>query len=55
KPINGSEVSLAKGYQGGIGLINVKKRLNLLYPQKHKLEVTKDHHEFKVELNIKLI
>ena len=55
KPIKGSEVSLAKGYQGGIGLINVKKRLNLLYPQKHKLEVTKDGPEFKVELNIKLI
>lgn len=55
KPINGSEVSQKNGYQGGIGLINVKKRLNLLYPKKYKLDVTRDAHEFKVELNIKLI
>lgn len=55
KPENGSQVSQQVGYQGGIGLINVQKRLNLLYPQKHSLQVVSSSHEFKVDLNIKLI
>ena len=54
KPAGGSEVSKQEGYQGGIGLINVKKRLRLLYPQKHELKVGSTATEFKVELDIKL-
>jgi len=54
KPARGSEISQQNGYQGGIGLINVKKRLNLLYPLKHKLNVGSTDNEFKVELDIKL-
>lgn len=54
KPASGSEISQQNGYQGGIGLINVKKRLNLLYPLKHKLQVGSTENEFKVELDIKL-
>jgi LytS/YehU family sensor histidine kinase len=54
KPINGSEVSSKKGYKGGIGLINVKKRLKLLYPNKHTLNVDSSDKEFQVTLNIKL-
>lgn len=54
KPINGSVVSSKKNYQGGIGLINVEKRLNLLYPNKHKLKIGSEGTEFKVELDINL-
>jgi len=54
KPKNGSEVSSEKNYKGGIGLINVQKRLNLLYPQKHQLSISGHENEFKVELEIKL-
>ena len=54
KPSQGSEISQQSGYQGEIGLINVKKRLNLLYPNQHVLEVTSTATEFKVSLDIKL-
>lgn len=54
KPLNGSEVSSKKGYKGGIGLKNVKKRLKLLYPNRHRLDVKSSGSEFKVELNIQL-
>lgn len=53
KPENGSLVTQQEGYKGGIGLINVQKRLNLLYPHKHKLQVGSSDHEFRVDLNIK--
>lgn len=54
KPKNGSEIKKQKNYQGGIGLVNVKKRLNLLYPNKYKLNIGGTETEFKVELDIKL-
>lgn len=40
---------------GGIGLENVKRRLKLLYPNKHNLQITEKPHSFRVFLNIKLI
>ena len=40
---------------GGIGLENVKRRLNLLYPNKHKLSMTNDHEVFSVQLKLHLI
>jgi LytS/YehU family sensor histidine kinase len=35
---------------GGIGLTNIRRRLNLLYPGKHQLEITPDEHFFNVRL-----
>ncbi|WP_091405582.1 sensor histidine kinase [Aquimarina amphilecti] len=39
---------------GGIGLENVKKRLSILYQEKHQLMITTDNNNFTVKLNIKL-
>ena len=38
----------------GIGLENVTKRLNLLFQDKHKLEIKKSNKEFKVNLEIEI-
>lgn len=40
--------------QGGIGLVNVKKRLHLLYPNQHQLTINTDQEKYIVHLNIKL-
>ena len=37
---------------GGFGLENIKKRLEILYGQRHKLIIEKTEHEFKVNLSI---
>lgn len=55
KPKNGHRLSNEKGYTGGIGLKNVKKRLNLLYPNKHDLSVKDTENEFNVSLQLELI
>ncbi len=39
---------------GGIGLNNVKKRLELLYPDKHQLKIKEEDGWFGVELNLSL-
>ncbi|MCX6244513.1 MAG: histidine kinase [Bacteroidetes bacterium] len=36
----------------GIGLANVRRRLNLLYPAKHQLTITEPGNEFHVELQL---
>jgi LytS/YehU family sensor histidine kinase len=40
--------------KGGIGLINVKKRLALLYPGKHQLNISSNANDYSVELQIQL-
>lgn len=40
--------------EGGIGLPNVKRRLALLYPEKHELKIEEGKENFKVELSLDL-
>ncbi|MBN3519367.1 sensor histidine kinase [Algoriphagus lutimaris] len=40
--------------ESGVGLSNVKKRLNLIYPGKHQLKLEQNPTSFKVELTIDL-
>ena len=39
---------------GGIGMNNVKRRLELLYPDSHKLDVNEDPNTFKINLKLKI-
>ncbi|MCU0467695.1 MAG: histidine kinase [Arcicella sp.] len=39
---------------GGLGMINTRRRLELLYPQKHTLNVINTDTKFRVEIQIKL-
>jgi len=48
------ERTMKKDVVGGIGLENVKKRLELIYPDKHKLDIIKGKSEFQVKLLIDL-
>jgi len=43
-----------KDKTGGIGLVNVKRRLALIYPDKHELLITQDPANFTVDLKIDL-
>ncbi|MDH5380941.1 MAG: sensor histidine kinase [Cyclobacteriaceae bacterium] len=46
--------STQKDKTGGIGIENVKKRLKLLYPDKHQLIFNEDNEKFEVSLEILL-
>ncbi len=52
--IGTDEQAEIKQKEAGIGLYNVKKRLSLLYPQKHQLEISHDEEVFIVNLQIEL-
>jgi LytS/YehU family sensor histidine kinase len=39
---------------GGIGLVNVRRRLNLLYPNQYKLDIEDNDREHIVELSLDL-
>jgi hypothetical protein len=47
-----TEENITKDEVGGIGLENVKKRLLILYPEKHTLKISEKNFVFTVELNI---
>jgi sensor histidine kinase YesM len=48
------EENNSKDSNSGIGLTNVSRRLNLLYPNRHDLKITKDNHLYEVHLSIEL-
>ena len=41
--------------KSGIGLVNVKKRLQLLYPDKHTLKINTDNNHYNVQLKLQSI
>ncbi|KZS42444.1 hypothetical protein AWE51_03100 [Aquimarina aggregata] len=49
-----SHDQINKNSAGGIGLVNVQKRLSLLYPNTHQLKINKDNTNHSVELSINL-
>jgi len=53
---NSRPVEYCNSHQnGGIGLANVQKRLQLLYPKKHELKITSEPEHFTVLLQIDLL
>jgi len=51
----GNKYRLSESYdEHGIGNKNISQRLNILYPQNHKLDIEKDEQYHKVTLNIPL-
>jgi sensor histidine kinase YesM len=46
-------IPLAKGKIGGLGLQNIRRRLELLYPNRHTLSITDEDKQFTVFLIIK--
>jgi sensor histidine kinase YesM len=50
----GKAVDLTHPKYRGIGIENVRKRLNLIYPEKHSLKISEDEKVFLVNLQIQL-
>jgi LytS/YehU family sensor histidine kinase len=50
----GKEEQVFKDPSSGIGLKNVKRRLELLYPKKHTLTIQEDEVNFSVDLTLEL-
>jgi len=42
------------GEYNGLGLENVKRQLELLYPGKHSLKISNEQNSFKVQLQLSL-
>lgn len=51
---NYSATQVDENVAAGIGLQNVRKRLELLYPNRHKLKIKEDANCYKVELSVEL-
>jgi LytS/YehU family sensor histidine kinase len=49
-----NENNQQKDKVGGVGLINIKKRLSLNYPQQHEIKIDNQEHSFEVNLKIYL-
>lgn len=54
KPKATKSNNLSVQHNGGIGIRNVRRRLEILYPKKHKLRINESKAEYMVHLNIKL-
>ena len=48
------KTNYSKDQVGGIGLVNVRKRLSLLYPERHELLIQSNRDEFFTHLKLKL-
>lgn len=48
------DIKTTRHQKGGIGIINVQKRLNMIYPKKHKLRITQEEQVWKVDLILEL-
>ena len=46
---------IAEKRSGGIGLINVKRRMDIIYPERHHLEIKESPNTYAVELQLHLI
>jgi two-component system LytT family sensor kinase len=51
---NSKEAERTTELHGGIGLNNVKRRLELLYPEKHELHIDNKEDIYKVDLKLKI-
>jgi sensor histidine kinase YesM len=51
---NSNQTENDQDYTEGIGLLNVKRRLDLLYEDKHHLEINENETEFEVYLQLQL-
>jgi two-component system, LytTR family, sensor kinase len=51
---NTIEYNSTKEPVGGIGLKNVKRRLELLYAGKHQLQIKEENDQFKIDLKLKI-
>jgi len=49
-----SAIKKMEDEKSGIGLENVKRRLDLLYPGKHNLQISEDEGKYNVKLEIDL-
>jgi len=49
-----NSISRTNQNTGGIGLVNVKKRLAILYPKNHKLEIQNDGRIYQVSLTLEM-
>ena len=54
KLVNGKHSGYVSKKTDGIGIANVRKRLELLYPDKHSLRITDEEDVFVVTLKVKL-
>jgi sensor histidine kinase YesM len=51
---NSKEKERITELHGGIGLTNVKRRLELLYPRKYELKIKEEDNRYKVDLTLKI-
>lgn len=51
---NSKPAAVIKSKVGGIGLVNIRRRLGLLYPERYKLEQSEDDNQYSVKLSLML-
>gem|GEM_PF-323185 len=49
-----NSIAKTNPHKGGIGLVNVRKRLAILYPNKHQLEIQRDGEIYQVSLTLEM-